>query len=488
MQPNAPKPRMKFVIDRFWKKEPGVVVTTAYLLTSLLGQENNIEWKRLISAANDSYEDAGDPDAVDPLETIERALDLLPAHHVSDFLIPWIAQQLSLLRKATLDRPRPDLETYGEAVSLLIKKGPVIAQWAKHERVDLGKVTLAQAFAAVADWQRDKGGVSAGTVVYKFADGYTMQDLPQSCLLDETTVMQHCVGEGGYDEAVESGTTKIFSLRDKAGRPHATIEWNIPKNRVMQVKGKQNEAPIAKYQKMVNEFLREHLSTRELSEDDVERLGSLDSLVDVPKDIDGQEELLAQWAWIDGSIYRWIRAGVKNGNVAQKLSEAGYSPSQVIHSKFRVALTSGTDPSLVFIAEDMVRHGADHGDALELAEEWKRRKPNRTSDPFDPSSFKPERWFSIGVFHVDEKEDWLEFSDDFNLISRWAKGLGADSAVRAKKWLAKGVDDPLAAARMESYGADPDDDMTEEDIKMILDHGAMTRGINSTLRSAPRQR
>lgn len=456
MQPNAPKPRMKFVIDRFWKKEPGVVVTTAYLLTSLLGQENNIEWKRLISAANNSYEDAGDPDAVDPLEAIERALDLLPAHHVSDFLIPWIAQQLSLLRKATLDRPRPDLETYGEAVSLLIKKGPVIAQWAKHERVDLGKVTLAQAFAAVADWQRDKGGVSAGTVVYKFADGYTMQDLPQSCLLDETTVMQHCVGEGGYDEAVESGKTKIYSLRDKAGRPHATIEWNIPKNRVMQVKGKQNEAPIAKYQKMVDEFLSAHLGTKELPESDIELLGNLDLVMAVPTDTSAQEDLANQWNWMVSSGHvpsDWIRTGAKDPEVARTLND-WMSPRDVRNSPFRDALVSGEPPGLIKIAEIISRGDFDQDEALSLAREWYAPEhAGRGARDGERARLGPEAWMNIGVFRVSEKEDWLKFmafaSEEpipFDELRRWVKAFGPEGGQQATEALYEAIDDPSMAA------------------------------------------
>ena len=216
---------------------------------------------------------------------------------------------------------------------------------------------------------------------------------------------------------------------------------------------------------------------------------TLDDLLDVPTDINGQEELAAQWDWSEGP-YRWIKAGVKNGDVARELARADYSPTDVKNSEFRAALTDGKPPSLIRIAEAMVKHGADPLEALELAEDWSDPKHKGRAHGLydDPSRFIPERWFSIGVFHVDEKEDWLEFSDDFNLISRWAKRLGADSAVRAKKWLTKGVDDPSAAARMESYGADPDDDMTEEDIKMILDHGAMVRGTNPALRSAQRQR
>lgn len=39
--------------------------------------------------------------------------------------------------------------------------------------------------------------------------------------------MGHCVGQGAYDETVERGTTEIYSLRDRDGRPLVTIEVSL---------------------------------------------------------------------------------------------------------------------------------------------------------------------------------------------------------------------------------------------------------------------
>jgi len=73
-------------------------------------------------------------------------------------------------------------------------------------------------------WQRDNRETEAqGETVYEFRDGSTIQRLmtPEQ-LQFEGDEMGHCVG--GYSDEVERGDTLIYSLRDKRGQPHATIE------------------------------------------------------------------------------------------------------------------------------------------------------------------------------------------------------------------------------------------------------------------------
>jgi hypothetical protein len=128
----------------------------------------------------------------------------------------------------------------------------------------------------------------------------------QDALKYEGDTMQHCVG--GYCEPVMSGATKVFSLRDAQGRPHVTIEaqpqfhpynnefneyWTAldeatrargeapDRNRwydrylddpdqfaakaaellgnkqdIVQIKGKQNAAPVSQYVPYVQDFIR----------------------------------------------------------------------------------------------------------------------------------------------------------------------------------------------------------------------------------------
>lgn len=80
----------------------------------------------------------------------------------------------------------------------------------------------------------------------------------------EGNIMGHCVGGSNYCSAVDEGTKKIVSLRDKKGIPHVTIELasdnkNGVFDRVVQVKGTGNSQPI-KYFPQIDEFLTEYQS------------------------------------------------------------------------------------------------------------------------------------------------------------------------------------------------------------------------------------
>lgn len=93
-------------------------------------------------------------------------------------------------------------------------------------------------------------------VVYEFENGYRMVRLNTSAELEvESSMMQHCVGQGAYHGAVAAGVIGIYSLRDPAGKAHVTIEVDIGANTVEQVKGKQNDIPRPDYFAMVAEWL-----------------------------------------------------------------------------------------------------------------------------------------------------------------------------------------------------------------------------------------
>lgn len=110
-------------------------------------------------------------------------------------------------------------------------------------------------------------------------DGYYLVRLKTAEALDkETGIMQHCVGNGAYDAAVTAGSILILSLRDKFGKPHATIEVAHKKDqrasktenstggvrewldfgkkaRVIQIQGKQNKEPAEKYMMPIFKWL-----------------------------------------------------------------------------------------------------------------------------------------------------------------------------------------------------------------------------------------
>ena len=102
-------------------------------------------------------------------------------------------------------------------------------------------------------------------------------------LAQEGNQMGHCVG--GYCEGVASGESRIFSLRDGKGKSHVTVEVSPPgkintmreappddfqgsiadwlkqsgkdiASDIVQIKGKQNRAPVAEYLPYVQDFVK----------------------------------------------------------------------------------------------------------------------------------------------------------------------------------------------------------------------------------------
>lgn len=99
-------------------------------------------------------------------------------------------------------------------------------------------------------------GNSGGETVHEFENGYSIVRLTTTGQLeDESAMMQHCVGQGAYHQRVMDETTAIFSLRDPAGKAHATIEIDLKNGSVEQVKGKQNVIPRMDYFSLVATWL-----------------------------------------------------------------------------------------------------------------------------------------------------------------------------------------------------------------------------------------
>lgn len=122
--------------------------------------------------------------------------------------------------------------------------------------------------------------------VHDYDDGSFMAKLTtQAALKSEGAMMGHCVG--GYWDAVSKGQTQIYSLRDRDGFPHATIEMKHTPEVVLddgsvvrvgaqprpgvnclyttesnwvavQVRGKQNRRPLDKYVDQIVDWFSEH--------------------------------------------------------------------------------------------------------------------------------------------------------------------------------------------------------------------------------------
>jgi hypothetical protein len=142
-----------------------------------------------------------------------------------DPLAPWLWREIKKGRlKITprlLDPTQPDNLSH-------------IADWyasnsPTRRGVDIMQLNWEQATDKVKEWddelqsQMDEQQAAGGTVVADAGDGWTIRQITNGEEAKaEGNAMGHCVG--GYGEAIESGQTLIYSLRDEKNNPHTTIE------------------------------------------------------------------------------------------------------------------------------------------------------------------------------------------------------------------------------------------------------------------------
>ena len=144
----------------------------------------------------------------------------------------------------------------------------------QYDFVRLAKETLAQDAKQAAKMAKARASGEGTTLHKAYPDGMKWVEVKsEDALRNEGDVMGHCVG--GYCEAVHAGESKIYSLRDAKGESHVTVEveparpavqhkYNKlltmaperPNDSIIQIKGKQNRAPVAQYLPYVQDFVK----------------------------------------------------------------------------------------------------------------------------------------------------------------------------------------------------------------------------------------
>ena len=235
LRENPPASRMRWIIKQYAQK-PLVVLGTLEAAFHLTGVDERVPynvWPRMHAA--DAYTHL--------MEYAEEALNKLPAYSRYDFVLPWMAAQLNKVTPINAD----------PLISRFVRQGTAIAQWALANRVDLGRVSWEEAIRQAEEF-RITGPAEPGEVIYRFEDGWTLQKLTTaSQLSQEGEIMQQCVGT--YCAKVRAGESVIYSLRDAGGHPHVTMEWSPHTRRFTQIRGKQNQRVVEKYQERVWEVL-----------------------------------------------------------------------------------------------------------------------------------------------------------------------------------------------------------------------------------------
>ena len=147
--------------------------------------------------------------------------------HIRDWLVGAVNEE---------DEWLANVDEFGRPKKLM-KLGSMPALYAEAEKQMLRKLT-----------GHSQGTLGAGDTEIFADDGgeYSLVRLKTPAALGlESHYMRHCVGSGGYDDMLERHGYFIISLRDRADRPHMTIE--MYDGIVIQARGKANSTPKSEY-------------------------------------------------------------------------------------------------------------------------------------------------------------------------------------------------------------------------------------------------
>jgi hypothetical protein len=156
-----------------------------------------------------------------------KTVDEEAISHIVDWLISSYHNNAPWLKNAdSLGRPKK-----------LLKFGTIDAMALEADR---------QMMRMVTDRKSDAlGPLDIETFVDKGGDYYLARLKTVTALDHESALMRHCVGHGAYDHRLDDKCYFLLSLRNRAGRPHMTLE--IDGGIVRQAFGKANSNPKDKY-------------------------------------------------------------------------------------------------------------------------------------------------------------------------------------------------------------------------------------------------
>ena len=95
-------------------------------------------------------------------------------------------------------------------------------------------------------------------LVIKFQDGHKFVRLLNKRSLDrESAFLEHCIGDGGFDDSMESQSNIYYSLRAPGNMPCATISVERETGRIDHMAGQRNKLPDMRYMSYISALCRE---------------------------------------------------------------------------------------------------------------------------------------------------------------------------------------------------------------------------------------
>jgi hypothetical protein len=175
----------------------------------------------------------------------DRSITTHETRHIRDWLVAAVADDAKWTKRLDLHGRPVKLMKYGKISDITVDAD-------KAMRIAIQKTGR----TAAADGDE--------VTLLRLEDGYSLVRMLSPSALDmESSVMQHCIGNGGYDEHLSDHDILLLSLRDRNGQPHVTFEVHAEENVIVQMQGKQNAKPSAKYWP----YIKEIVSSLEMSVD-----------------------------------------------------------------------------------------------------------------------------------------------------------------------------------------------------------------------------
>lgn len=169
----------------------------------------------------------------------------------------------------------------------------------------------------------------------ELADGYYLVKLLTPAALDrESSIMQHCIGHGDFDDTLDNKEFSLLSLRDRHGNSHVTLEMHRPYEVlfVEQMQGKQNKAPNQTYLDVLIPYLKkekivfEHVFLYDQKIRDVNNV--LHSIADLPEGFESVDDI--DWFKSDEGYSKTLPHNMKvNGRLYLTFSELETLPENL---------------------------------------------------------------------------------------------------------------------------------------------------------------
>jgi hypothetical protein len=260
---NSPRDRIKKVEEQL----PAVKWATAWVVADTVGGDRAAIFDAWMREARGK-------------ETGLHPRDFFPDDdkvHKNEKLIRWVAEKISPEAYEVSER-RKTFEQFLGSCAKLEGALPQIAYWVEKTKPNLFQLSALQAIGLASEMEvEDDFPVPQGEVIYRFPDGWTVQELktPEQ-VYAEGEVMQHCMRESAdgprFCKQISRGDTRLFSLRNPQGRPGVSIQYDTEKKRFVQIFAKQNVSLGSSLQQLRHEEREDEDGTRRKRHKDPEGL------------------------------------------------------------------------------------------------------------------------------------------------------------------------------------------------------------------------